>query len=344
MAWTVAHLLPDIFVSVLVLSLFLLGFCRDALTRWERVYVFLLATGSASLHLSVAPVAAAVIGLGTLAWLASYRRPEQRRQIRPLLMALPLAAAIAGSLAVSFIIFGRVTLTPNSPPHFLSRILADGPGRRFLDETCPASGFELCNVRQSLPETEEGFLWVTLPSLPTAAGKRVKAEAAALVASTIRAYPLDVASHMISNAARQLVTFASATEYPPADRRAAEQAGIPIALALAGTVQARDGFEAPALDRINAAHFGVITLCAAASLGSLIALLRRRLTRPAALLATVLTGLLSNAAFTGAVAGVFPRFEGRVIWLLPFAVMAAALALRNSRVAPVRTAEPAIAS
>ncbi|MDT7952740.1 MAG: hypothetical protein RQ966_14655 [Acetobacteraceae bacterium] len=338
-AWPVAHLLPDIFVAVLILALFLLGFCHEALARWEQAYLFLLATGSATLHLTMVPVGAAVAALAAAAWLAGHRR-----RVHPVLMLLPLLLAVAGSLAVSDAIFGRLTLTPNSPPAFLARLLADGPARRYLDATCPASGFELCNVRQSLPATEDGFLWGMLPSLPVPVGKRIKAEAGAVVIGTIRTYPMQVAGDMIANAARQLVTFQSETQYAPQELNATARAGVPIARALAGTVQARGGFEEPKLDPINAVHFAIVILCLPAALALSIRLLHRRLWRATALIATVLAGAIADGAVTGAFGGVFARYEARVIWLLPFAVITAALALRNSRRTAARTAEPACAS
>ncbi len=110
--------------------------------------------------------------------------------------------------------------------------------------------------------------------------------------------------------------------------------GLPVARAvaasLANTPQAHGAFDRPALDTVNAIHEGIALLCVLGAIVLFIVAVRRRLTRPALLLATVVVGLLTNAFVAGAFGGVFGRYQGRVIWLLPFAVLAAALALRRS--------------
>ena len=328
-AWPIAHLLPDIFIAVLILALFLLGFCGDALRRWERWYLVLLTALSASFHVTVWPIGAALVAAALLARLAS-RRPS----IRPGSMALPLALAFAGSLAGSYVIFQRVTLTPNSPPFLLARLLADGPARDYLRATCPAAGLELCAHLDALPATEEGFIWRMLPALPTAEGKRIKAESGQVVAGTVAMFPLQVAGHMLANGARQLVTVQSETLLTPDEWRELGSGGSPVATALtaslADTRQARGDFDRPALDVVNAVHAGTALLCVPAAAFLFVAALRRRLVPAAGLLAMVVIGLLTNAFISGAFSGVFGRYQGRVVWLLPFAVLAAALALRRS--------------
>lgn len=327
--WHVAHLLPDIFTAILILAMFLLGFCRDALRRWERWYLFLLATVSATFHVTMWPIGAALVVVAVLAWFTPLRR-----FVHPVPMAIPLALALAGSLAGSYAIFQRVTLTPNSPPHLLARLLADGPARDYLRATCPASGLELCTYLDTLPPTEDGFIWRMLPALPTADGKRIKAEAGQVVAGTIAMFPLQVAGHMLANGARQLVTFPSETQLSPDEWHRAITDGPPAARALAAsladTPQAHGAFDRPALDMVNAVHAAVALLCLPAAIVLFVVALRRRVFRPAALLAMIATGLLTNGFVSGAFGGVFGRYQGRVIWLLPFAVLTAALALRRS--------------
>lgn len=326
-SWHVSHILPDIFVAVLVLALYLLGFCRAGLGRAETWYVFLLATASASLHLTAIPVGAAVFALAALAWLGG-----ARRRVRPLLVLTPLLLALALSLGFSYAVFQRLTLTPNSPPHFLARIIADGPGRAFLRRTCPESGFELCDYLDRLPPTEDEFLWQMLPAAPYADGKRIKAEAGAVIEGTIAMFPAEVAGHMLANAARQLVTFRSETQFTPEDWADQRRQDTPIARALAGTLQARGVFERPALDGVNAAHAGIALASLAAALVLLFRAAAMRLFRPAALIGTVITALLANAFASGAFGGVFGRYEGRVIWLLPLAALTAGLSFGRTRV------------
>ena len=63
------------------------------------------------------------------------------------------------------------------------------------------------------------------------------------------------------------------------------------------------------------------------SLGERPALLDTDLGRLCLALVLVVAGLLINAAVCGALSGVFPRYQARVIWLAPFMACLAALAL-----------------
>jgi hypothetical protein len=324
-SWHVSHILPDMFVAVMLLSLYLLGFCWAGLGRVETWYVFLLAAASASFHLTAIPVGAAVFALTALLWLSG-----ARHRVRPLLVLGPLLLALAGSLAFSYAVFQRLTLTPNSPPHFLARIVADGPGREFLRRTCPQSGFELCDYLDRLPATEDEFLWTLLPNVPYADGKRIKAEAGAVIKGTIAMFPAQVAEHMLTNTARQLVTFRSETQFGPAEWAGFRRQDTPVSRALADTLQARGVFERPALDGVNAVHAGIALASLAVALVLLFRSIAARLFRPAALIGTVLIGLLANAFASGAFGGVFGRYEGRVIWLLPLAALTAALVLARA--------------
>ena len=320
-AWHVAHLLPDIFIAVLILMLFLLGFCADTLSRGERAYVTLVAAASVSFHLTAVPDAAAILA-GTSVWWAF----GDRSIVRPSLVAVPIALGLALALGFNGLVWHRITLTPNSPPSLLARLLADGPGRDFLDARCPVIDFELCHYRDRLPATEDGFMWGMLRSIPVADGKRIKAEADAIVVGAVRLFPLQVLGHMVANSARQAVTFQSETQLSPAEWARVQQDDSALAQATRNTLQGRGWFERPNLNAINGVHEVVVGLSLLAACGMLV--FRERLGgRATALLAIVLLALAANAFVAGALGGVFARYEGRVIWLLPFAVVGVISAL-----------------
>lgn len=331
-AWHVAHLLPDIFVAVLILALFVLGFCADAIGRWERIYLVLLAAAAESFHLTALPVGCAVLVVVVAAWIW-----VDRREIRPLLAALPLALGLAGSLAFNGFVWHRITLTPNSVPSLLARVLADGPGKDFLRARCPEVDFELCHYLDRLPATEDGFLWEMLPALPVADGKRIKAEESAVVIGTVRMFPWSVLEHMVRNAGRQLVTFGSETQLPPYQRAQLMAQGDPLARATQDSLQARGWFERPHLNRVNAGHAAVTGLSLVAAFVLLGRGILVRAWRAAGMLIVVLVALGANAAVAGALGGVFARYQGRVIWLLPFAVVAVWLSAAASGLRRPRT-------
>ncbi len=45
-SWHVSHIMPDIFAAVLILAMYLLGYCRDRMRRWELFHLMVLATSA----------------------------------------------------------------------------------------------------------------------------------------------------------------------------------------------------------------------------------------------------------------------------------------------------------
>nr|WP_294524920.1 hypothetical protein [uncultured Rhodopila sp.] len=85
---------------------------------------------------------------------------------------------------------------------------------------------------------------------------------------------------------------------------------------------------------MNRLHAGVVFLSVVLCVPLAAACVRQRLTTPLMLLGTIALGLLVNAATTGGLAGVFGRYEGRVVWLLPLWVLVSAWTLAGGRAKP----------
>lgn len=332
----VSHLLPDIFVGALILVLFLLGFCRDRLSRAEKCYLVVLGAACTSFHLTAIPVGLALVVMCLLFSIMA------RRRAATLLVLAPVVLGIVVSLGFSVAVFQRVTLTPKSPPHFLARILADGPGRDFLRETCSQSKLILCDYQDRITATEDDFLWRLLPSIPPADGYRILTEQQQVVRGTIAKYPLQVMAHMLSNMLRQLVTFQSETQVNPEEWAQFQAGGTPLARSLEHSRQSEGWFDKASLAGVNGIHAAIVAISLPAMLLLARIAFRRRLFRLLGLVATVLTGLVANAFACGAFGGVFARYEGRVVWLLPLAAVVCALAVRRARtslVPPIRHVE-----
>ena len=173
LSWHTSHVLPDVFAGVLILAVFLLAFGRDRLGRGETVYLFLLSAAAICFHLTNL-----VIALGLCAVVAALRigwRPV-RRLARPALVAGPIVLALLAFFSFSLTLYGRLTLTPNSPPHLMGRLIMDGPGRDYLRAVCPASDLAICKYLEEVPYNYEAFLWVFMNKVPPQDGKRIRAE------------------------------------------------------------------------------------------------------------------------------------------------------------------------
>ena len=327
LAWTVSHALPDAFAGVLILSLFLLACCADRLTGLERAYLIVLATAACCFHLTHL-----VLGLAlAAAVLAAYAlRPLWRPGLRPLLVTAPPVLALLAFALFSLALYQRLSLAPNSPPYLLARVIADGPGRDYLRQSCPVEHYAICPYLDQLPPTEEGILWRFLPAAPVADGRAIKAEASRVIDGTIAAYPLQVAAHMLENTARQFVSIRATLDFDDASVEGLQRFTPFMQADYRGSLQAKGQLGA-LLPAMNAVHAAVALAGLAACLWFGAACLAHGVIRPALLIGTVLFALSVNAFASGALSGVFDRYQGRIIWLLPFAGVAAGRALMQGR-------------
>ncbi|WP_237215490.1 hypothetical protein [Falsiroseomonas oryziterrae] len=319
----VAQVMPDLFTTLVVLALWLLGFGWERLGRWERWYVLLLATAGIAFHLSHVPLAAGLaIVAGAVTWVARGAPPALGAAGR---MAAPLGVAMLALVALNAAGHGRLSLSPFGSVFMAARLIDDGPGLRTMDARCEEAGWQVCAWRAQLPMGFNHFLWE--PDAPLArmgGGKAWGAEASDIVRETLAREPGAVVAETLRNAWRQFVWFGTGDGLEP-------WRGVPGPEPLivrffpgelgafresrqyAGLLQP----EARALSPLHVAlgWLGLALLPAAAWL-------RRRDLPALALCLMVLAASLGNALVTGGLSGVNERYQGRIAWLFPFAVAA----------------------
>lgn len=331
--WFLATLMPDALTALAPLCLVLLAF--GGLSRAEAAWIALVGALAVAAHLSHLPTALALLVL--VALLA-------RRPAPVLRAALPFALAVAFLLAANAASFGRATLSPHGASFLLARLQADGPAAEVIRDRCPEAGWHLCAFADRMPMDSDEFLWdpgsplnLEADGSPRAmGGMRGAAEAGEIVAATLRDRPLEVAAAMLRNALAQLalvrVGDTLGNEHLAASARRPIEGAFPprelaafdAALQMRGELAAR---AAPFL----LPHLPVLLLSVAAAPWLL---WRARSVQRGALLAGALLALLSNAVATGALSKPHHRYEARIVWLLPLAVLLAALPGRVSPSAP----------
>jgi hypothetical protein len=208
-SWYVSYILPDVFLGVVILGMFLLGFCGNRLSRLETVYLFILVTASICFHFTHLLVACSIAAMSLLVWLI---KPSVRNVIRPVLLIGTIALAFAAFFSFSAVVYKKIALTPNSPPFLLARVLADGPGKAYLRATCGHKNYALCDYLDQLPATEDQFLWQFLPEATKNTPKlwtNVRDEQMSIVTGSALMFPGWTSWNMLKNTARQLITFDS---------------------------------------------------------------------------------------------------------------------------------------
>lgn len=248
--------------------------------------------------------------------------------------AAPLIAAVALLLASNAIGHGRLALSPHGATFLLARLQADGPATEVLRARCPDAGWYLCGFVDRLPMDANDFLWS--PDSPVnrdaegqarfLGGALLSAEAGEIVGETLRAHPLAVIATALRNTLRQLVTVGVGDTLGPENLATALRPrlaeGFPPSelAAFDASLQRHDALRqavAPLLPLYDAFLLLVLPLLAWQAWRAV----RARDAVALGCLAFILVGVLANAAATGGLSGVFPRYQARVAWLLPLAAL-----------------------
>ncbi len=306
--WFASTLMPDALTPIAALGL---ATTLGTLPRRVHILVTVITAIATAAHLSHLLLAGAMIAALTLL----------RRRI-PWHPLASLVAALVFLLASNWIGHGRAVLSPYGSVFALARLIADGPARDYLGQSCPQSGLILCPWRNQLTNDSDQFLWdANSPFWSDPAPlPKFAAEASQIVSGTIRTYPLRVLRDAYRNTAHELVRvdlgdtlvpdyLADSVRprlqrwYPPAELHRADQSRQ-----LHGTL-------APLATRLNPLHRATLAVAIFATAIILIRGLRTASTR-ADLAAILLIGIAANAFAGGALSTVHDRYEARLIWLI----------------------------
>ena len=273
-------------------------------------------------HFSHLLVAIVLASFSLVAWKLN---PINRNAIKPFILVGALGLAFAAFFSFSLVVYKKISLTPNSPPFLLARVLADGPGKAYLKATCDQKAYALCPYLDQIPATENEFLWRYLPKITAIhpeIWQKSRNEQFSIVLGSARMFPLWMIKNMLRNTAEQLITIKSSTLNDNDDLFAKYPfVAEPYAKSLLGQKLLTD----EALAYMNMLHACVVILSFIPLGYFLIKSSRQGELRPILLTSTVVVGLITNAFATGALGGVFGRYEGRGIWLIPFCAVVSVL-------------------
>ena len=342
LSWYISLLMPDILGGPLYLAIYLLAFARATLSRAEQGIVAALAIFCATSHPTHLVIAILLCALLAAFKLLTPRTPPSRPwrlsstpfASKPLSLALvasTIAVAILFQLTINARLFGHASLGGNRPPYLEARLVADGPGRLFLQQHCAQLNWLLCRNVSQLPTNDDAFLWSDggiWPSATPAEQRELRREELPLALATLRAYPRQQLTVSASNAWQQLTGFG----LDDFDNNAYMQSNLNSVLPTA-----RDGYDR-SLQAHDATPWHPFTitqnLTVLASLAALFVFLpqaiRRRDTPILGLTGITLTAVVLNAIVTGVLSEVDSRYQARIVWLVP--LLASSLLLARKRV------------
>ncbi len=319
-----SFLMPDLFAGVTILAAAALLSVRGPMPRLDLGVWLVLLTASLIFHDSHVAIAATLLLLGVL-WNLRHGWANYRGLAA---MVAALIAATAAQLAFSVGVERWVGAPPLHPPFLMARLVADGPGYRYLKATCPSNGFKVCQFLAHMPIDADGFLFAagTPPGVFAEATpemrRQLAAEQARFVLAVLSYDPVGVTSSALRNFGRQ-ITMTNLAEFDLDDltkqffekkiplehlrslhRTAVYQNALPLrilSVIYLSTFLIAAGFLA----------FAAIRTAAIAEVSA----------RVRAIAAWIVVGVVVNAAVCGVLSGPHDRYSMRVAWLVPLAAL-----------------------
>jgi len=329
-SWYVSLLMPDIYGPLLYLSIYLLIFSRETLSRREFWVLSALAAWATTTHATHLMLAVGLCAVLALLLLLHWPPIAGRGRAFAQLAAL-IALAAAAQMALHAYLYGDPSLNGHHPPYLMARIIADGPGATYLQQHCSAPGtpgldWAICADVSRLPDNDDDFLWAAggvWQGADRSTQKRLLAEEMPLVLDTLRTYPRRQAARSFANFTQQLDDF-GVNDFDNNDwmQQALLQVIPSSAAAYPRTLQARSIVPS---DFFTTLQRWVIDAWGLALVPLLLWLRRHRRSALLGLVAIVVPILLANAFVTAVLSSSDSRYQARVIWLIPLVAGLAAL-------------------
>ena len=332
-------LMPDLLAGFAILAFLLLAIDRGRLKRGERWALMALILISVLAHLTHILIVA-TMALLLFVWALLRRWPRTR--YAPLIgaSAVILLAGVVSVMITSAVVERTFGARPLLVPLLTARFLADGPGLDYVKRHCPEAGFAACAYRDR-PKVIVGlFLWSLTPGegaymmADTEQRRALSVEDSAFAWAVLRAYPIEQGGRMIRNGWRQMMRF----DIDLLNYRCAREPHCWSSLpdrerrALLASRGGRDLWPQAGLAVV---HYVTVAL-ALALLLAWIAMDARRggegVEDILLCLALLLAAFAINALLGGGVSDPQPRYQARIVWLLPLLAMIAGLVWHRRRI------------
>lgn len=344
--WLSGQIMPDVFTGAMILLCFVSVWGDERLTAGERWAVGALLAFAIGCHLShfvlygmlvVATLTGRMlVDRASLIW--GRFVPLALRAMAPLVVA---AALVMGS---NYYFYRAPVLSRSSALFALAHVVGDSLAQRYLARVCPTQQYLLCSERASLRANLDWFLWD-----PAGTWKRHEPEvqrgdstflheAPAIVAGTLRQeWPAAIRASLRTTII-QLRTFGT----EPGDFAFSNSVANALARSGPGTLRSymasRQVQQSLPLKAASRLQYAVVGIGVLVLLGCLPALRGRELAPMRALIATAFLGVVFNALVMASLAMVQPRYQSRVVWLVP--LMGAIAALQVVRARALRPQAP----
>jgi hypothetical protein len=330
-SWYGSLVMPDILGPVLYLCVYLLVFAREALSIPERFALYLISWWAIASHATHLLIVVTLCAL--LAFLAFLRKGQLRKHLKVAAeLTTIIALSIGAQVAVETLLYGEPSLNGPRPPFLTARLIADGPGRWYLEKNCGDAQWEMCRYLNHLSGNSDQFLWDADGVWKRASADshlRILSQEKSFSIAVLRAYPLEEFEKAASNFRNQLLAFGVI------DLRRYSTVADYIGEVLPrerekyfASLQAQDRLPSRLFSNIQ---YGIVVLSLLSILAFLPRLWRSPSPRLLGLSFVIFPTVIVNALVTGTLSSVNDRYQCRLIWLVPCLAGLCALEWKASR-------------
>ncbi len=321
--WYTSFVMPDILAPVLCLAIYLLVYAGDSLSRVERIALSLIAwwciTAHGS-HLLLAASLCLLLAAATFLEQMLDRRKCRAEDFRAVgQFALIVIAAVVSQLAFYGFLYGKPSLTGPHPPFLMARVITDGPGRWYLKQHCPQEHWVICDDMSSISTDSATLLFDPTDSWSSSTESvqlRMEAEEVPLVLAILRTYPRQEFLRAAANFRHQLGLFdLYGFSVDETLTELAKNLSPQLVSGYLGSRQARDALPLRSLSQVE---WWVVIASLAIIARPAPFFVRQPSRRLAGLCLLIAATIFGNACITGVISKPDPRFQCRVIWLVPF--------------------------
>ena len=331
MPFYVSFLMPDIFAALTILACANLWAYGDKMRRSILVFWLALLSASVMFHMANSLIALLMF-VALITGHLVFRLAVPWRTV--VCVLTPFVIALAGGAFFFLAVTELVGKPPILPPFLMARMIADGPGYRYLQATCPQSQLEVCHFVQRLPTFSSVFLFSSSPSegvfqvADPETRRKLSDEQFTFFKETFLYDPMGVLLSFGGDAVNQIGMIGLTDFNYSAGAHAYFELHVPEpyrqALKTTRAWKADFPTNSTALMTVISAVLSFLYAV------WLFARKRRNLELPALLfLLAIILGVVVNAMVCGCLSVPHDRYQARVIWLLPLAAMVSAQLFRR---------------
>jgi len=333
LALSSADAVPDVFSGLVIATIILMTLFLDRLSVGVRLATAGITGFAVTTHASVPPLAMGMVILGIVVLLMSKRFGLAWSRWAWAWLIVPPALGMLLNTAIGYVAFGEVSVAAKRFPTALTRSVVDGPARWYLEKHCATERYAVCEVFGThIPSTINDFLfyeWGLNGRATPEQMDRIRAEEAEIVMKAALEYPGFEVYNLSRTILRQLFRY-DLGKSRFKECIVADANGVPEIVLCGRQIQ-------PVMVTVGLLDNIVLALC----LAWFAANLKRLDNRARIAVLLVIAGLIGNATIVVIFSSLSPRYQARVIWVLPLFLLGMAAAHYRSNKAKARPPEAA---